>query len=95
MPMASLEAYLERLPARLAEVKMMLSEPIAVPHLKKGEQSKMMNSWMKDAAMGAPKKKPVPAMLNMLGIGVRFEKAEGPKEPEAPNGPDVEMLNAE
>jgi hypothetical protein len=75
MPMASLQAYLERLPARLAEVKMMLVEPLAVPHLKKNDQSRMMNGWMKDATISTPAKKPVPAMLNMMGIGVRFEKA--------------------
>jgi len=88
MPMASLQAYLERLPARLAEVKMMLVEPITVPHLKKGDQSKMMNGWMKDATISTPAKKPVPAILNMMGIGVRFEgkmqNAEGDASTAAP-----------
>ena len=84
MPMASLKAYLERLPARMAEVKMLLAEPMILPHLKKEAQGKMTGGWIREARGGRAAQRPVPAKLRLMGFAVRFERAEAP---------DEEMLN--
>lgn len=73
MPMASIEAYLEKLPARMAEYKMMMADPIALPHMKKNDQQNMVNSWNRAMSANQPAQVASPARLKMMGIGVRFE----------------------
>lgn len=72
MPMASIEAYLEKLPARMAEYKMMMADPIALPHMKKNDQQNMVNSWNRAMSANQPAQVASPARLKMMGIGVRF-----------------------
>jgi hypothetical protein len=45
MPMSAISAYLERLPARQAEWKILMADPIALPHMKEGDRRTMVNSW--------------------------------------------------
>lgn len=78
MPMASLEAYLDRLPARMSELKMLMADPIILPHLKKEAQIKMMSQWMTGISNSRSASKPVPAKLRMMGVGVRFESQTPP-----------------
>lgn len=73
MPLTAIEAYLERLPARMAEWKMMMADPIALPHMKKRDAQKMMNNWNRAMNENAPVQPASPAALMMIGIGVKFE----------------------
>lgn len=74
MPMASIEAYLDKLPARMAEYKMMMADPIALPHMKKNDQQNMINSWNRAMQVSVPVQVASPARLKMMGIGVKFEQ---------------------
>lgn len=79
MPMASLERYMERLPARMAELKMALADVVSLPHMKKGDQRSTMNGWMRALQFATPVRSgPVSrARLKMMGIGVRVERGDG------------------
>jgi mannitol/fructose-specific phosphotransferase system IIA component len=72
MPMSAISAYLERLPARQAEWKMLMADPIALPHMKESDRRAMVNSWNTTMLKDAPARVATPAKLKMMGIGVRF-----------------------
>jgi len=78
MPMASLENYLERLPARMAELKMTLADVVSLPHMKDRSRSSTMSGWMRMLQMTTPmRSKPVSkARLKLMGIGVRMVKPD-------------------
>ena len=72
--MAAINAYLERLPARMAEYKLAMAEASTVPHMKKNDRKQTLDAWQKAANVFSPQKaKPAsPARLKLMGIGVRF-----------------------
>lgn len=80
MPMASLQSYLERLPARLAELKMVLADVVSLPHMKESHRRSTMNGWERALQMSIPViSRPVSkARLNLIGIGVRMVPVERP-----------------
>lgn len=76
MPMASLEIYLDTLPARMAELKMVLADPMSLPHMNQKDQRATLSRWTKELRAVMPAKPAVPAKLRMMGIGVKFESEE-------------------
>lgn len=74
MPQTAISAYLERLPARQAEVKLMLSDAVSYPHMKKGDRQTAMRQWMKKARSrsDASVRPASPGVLKLLGIGVGY-----------------------
>lgn len=68
MPLAAIRAYIERLPRRLAEQRMMLAEAASVPHLKEPKR------WWREVERAAggvqkPKRAATPDVLARAGIG--------------------------
>lgn len=86
MPLASMEAYLNRLDARMAEVKLMMADVVNLPHMKKGDRQAALNQWMSILRMrGNRQARPASkARLKMMGIGVRFAMPPLP-DPSPPN----------
>jgi hypothetical protein len=76
MPFASMEAYSSQLPARLAELKLLLAETTTIPHAKEGDRKSALAAWRREANMKSQRRtKPAsPAILKMMGIGVRYVK---------------------
>lgn len=74
MPMASIEAYLERLPARFAEMKLVFADVVSLPHMKDHQRSERLREWMREVEMFNPTmtKPASPARLRMMGVGVRY-----------------------
>jgi hypothetical protein len=72
MPSGVIRAYLERLPARLAEWKMAMAEAVSLPYMREGQQRQIIAAWRRAATGG----RPVPArpasdeVLRMMGIRV-------------------------
>ncbi len=75
MPMAGIEAYINRLEARKAEVKLMLADVVTLPNMKKGDRASLVNGWLKLLNVLNPstmEAEPAsPGRLKMMGIGVR------------------------
>jgi mannitol/fructose-specific phosphotransferase system IIA component len=73
MPLAAISAYLERLPARQAELKLLLSDAVSIPHMKENHREAAQSAWMRAAMIEADNSiKPAsPARLKLMGIGVR------------------------
>lgn len=73
MPIPSINAYLEKLEVRFAEMKQMMADAASIPHMKEGDRKNTLNHWMKIMNVQSPTKaKPAsPARLKMMGIGVR------------------------
>jgi hypothetical protein len=70
MPIASIQAYLERLPARIAEMKLAMAEAVSVPHLEADERRDLLESWQEQAHLREMEAEVVsPAVLRMMGIG--------------------------
>ena len=74
MPFAAIDAYLKRLPARQAELKLLLADAVSIPHMKENHRREAQNAWMRTAMVnGGNEAKPAsPAILKMMGIGVRY-----------------------
>jgi hypothetical protein len=73
MPFATMQIYLDRLPARIAEMKAEFSQVISLPWMKEKDRHDLLNSWQRKRD---PHKKtpPVsPPILKMMGIGIRHE----------------------
>jgi len=77
-PMHAIRAYLAHLPARMAEMRLMLAGVIILPHTDKAARRKLVDGWTKTLQQNAPALKRVahPAVLGMLGIGVQFVAPE-------------------
>lgn len=71
MPMNAIQAYLQELPARQAELKLMLAETESVPNMKPEARKSLLNEWMRIAGVKPAVRKGVPAILKLLGIGVK------------------------
>lgn len=71
MPMIAIQAYMERIPARIAEMKLALSEAVSLPHLKDDERRDLMDAWKEQADIQEMEAEPAsPAVLRFMGIGV-------------------------
>lgn len=69
MPLAAIQAYVERIPNIIALRKEIAGEGALVPHAKNWE--KLLQNWSK-AAFGAEQRiKATPGMLKLIGIGVK------------------------
>jgi len=81
MPIASIEAYLKRLDARMAEMKLVMADAISLPHMKKNDQTRTVKQWEKTAsAQSKPASKPAsPAVLRLMGIGVEIRNVDKSK----------------
>jgi len=75
MPMAGIEIYISQLEARKTEVKLMMSDVVSLPNMKKNDRASLVNSWMKLLSITSQSRaKPArPGILKMMGIGVRHE----------------------
>lgn len=72
-PLSALNSYLERLPARQAELKMLIAEAVSIPHMKKEDADNLISRWTKEAEVAVSNNnvKPAsPGRLKMMGIGV-------------------------
>lgn len=76
MPIAAINVYLERLPARQAELKLMLADVVSYPHIKKDQQDTAMKKWLREANANVVQKAKVasPAILRLMGIGVNRDR---------------------
>lgn len=76
MPIAAINVYLERLPARQAEMKMMLADVVSYPHIKQDKQERAMSRWFREASAYVVRKAKVasPAILRLMGIGVNRDR---------------------
>ena len=74
MPMASLEVYLDRLPTRYAELKLVLADVVSLPHMKESNRRTTLNGWERAINMVISKiSKPISkARLKLMGIGVNM-----------------------
>lgn len=74
MPIAALGAYMERLPARIAEYKLATAEAAMLPSLKDAARRSALRSWEREARRfsGGTARVAPTAVLKALGIGVRF-----------------------
>lgn len=72
MPIASIDSYLQRLPGRMAELKMAIAEGASVPHMKQSGRSAQIKEWQREIAKyaGEPANVVSPARLKLIGIGV-------------------------
>jgi hypothetical protein len=72
MPFSAIDAYLERLEARMAEAKLMLSDAVSYPHLKDSARSNAAQRWMQKANARQKARPATPAILKLMGIGVEY-----------------------
>ena len=73
MPLAAINAYLDRLPARQAELKLLLSDAVSIPHMKENHRREAQSAWMRAARISMESAQTAsPARLKMMGIGVRY-----------------------
>lgn len=73
MPIAAITAYLDFIPAVLAERRLIAADGASVPHMK--DARKVVRGWERTAyGELAAKKKATPGMLKLAGIGVRHVK---------------------
>jgi len=73
MPMAAMEAYLERIPARQAELKLALADAVSLPHMKKNDRERSVREWERAANVDSEQTARVAprGLLKLMGIGVR------------------------
>jgi hypothetical protein len=75
MPIASINAYINKLEARKTEVKLMMADVVSLPKMKKNDRVSLVNSWMKllNITSQAQAKPASPGRLKLMGIGVKHE----------------------
>lgn len=72
MPITAIQAYMQDLPARQAEMKLMLYEVESMPNMKKHDQENRLKNWLRSAGIASSTaRKATPGILKMMGIGVR------------------------
>ena len=76
MPITGINAYIEKLEARKAELKLLMADVVSLPHMKKHDRMSTVNGWMKllNIFSQTQAKPASPARLKMMGIGVRHVK---------------------
>lgn len=81
MPMTAIEAYWERLPARMAELKLVMSEAVSVPYMERGDRENKLEAWERAANLYTPEKVQVAprGLLRIMGVGVRRVSDSGKK----------------
>lgn len=73
MPMTTISAYVERLPARMAEWKLGMADAASIPHMKESARTSTLRDWLREASPEREGAEVVsPARLKMLGVGVRY-----------------------
>jgi len=72
MPLAAIEAYLQELPALVAEWQLRLGAVIELPYLSDKQRRKTIRSWEEDMALEytRPQIAPPPRLLALVGIQV-------------------------
>jgi hypothetical protein len=75
MPMTAMREYLQRLPVRKAELKLLLADVISLPYMNKSDRRSALRRWEQDAGAMEQAQPATPGILKMLGIGVRHVKA--------------------
>lgn len=72
MPFGTIEAYIERLPDRMAEMRSLLVEASAWPHMSRADRNKADKVWARRVSK-QPHPERLPAkLLPMIGIGVKY-----------------------
>lgn len=71
MPIAAIQKYLKDLPARQAELKLLLSETESLPNMKPSAREGLLKEWMRTADLQPVVRKATPGVLKLMGIGVR------------------------
>jgi len=75
MPLSAINAYIERIPAVLAERRLVVADGASVPWMQDPER--VLRSWF-DMAYGEVAAKPAtPGELMLLGIAVKRVKPDG------------------
>jgi hypothetical protein len=76
MPVAAIEAYLDRLAANLAELKILMADANTLPYLSESARNERLRGWMKvvNQYYPAPARPATPARLKLMGIGIRHVK---------------------
>lgn len=70
MPFSALNLYMDELPKRVAEIKMMMGEAAKLPHMDEDAR----REWARSISDVLHKKEPQPqspAMLRKIGIGIQ------------------------
>ena len=76
MPLSAITAYIECIPAALAERRLIAADGASVPHLKHPRQALM--NWQKMAyGEAARARKATPGELMLMGIGIRRTSKHG------------------
>ena len=73
MPTAMLHAYSERLPRMLAEMRLILLDVVAFPHLDAKSRSRLLHDWERTARGTDQAQIVPPAVLHLAGIGLEFK----------------------
>ena len=68
--MNAIQEYLNQLPARQAELKLLLSEAESIPNMKPKARESLLKEWMNTAGLKPVVQKATPAVLKLMGIGV-------------------------
>lgn len=67
MPMGAIQVYLDRLPDRQGELKLMLAEAASFPWMDGKDRGRAMRAW------GGQKPEPLPIQaMPVVGLGVEF-----------------------
>lgn len=76
MPLATVNTYLQKLEIRQTEMKLLMTDVVSLPTMKKRDRMNLVNGWMKLVNIRSTTTKLKPASLSrlkMIGIGVRHE----------------------
>jgi len=73
MPMAMIEAYMERRAERVAEIKQIMVETTLAPHMDAGARQRMIESWRNE---GHEKLRPTVGQLAMIGVRKIYVKRD-------------------
>lgn len=82
--MSKINAYLDNIPAVQAEAKMLLADPLMLPHMRAGDMKKALRRWERTIGIGDRQtpKEALASLLALGGIGVkRVPKRKQPSEP--------------
>jgi hypothetical protein len=71
--MTMIRSYLEELPARRAEYRLMLAGPLRLPHMERDDQRRLIRNW--ERAAGIERKAQTASRSQLAAIGVKVEYA--------------------
>lgn len=71
MPIKTIEVYVERLPALIAQYQLTMADAVSVPHMKESDRRRTLRSWAAmskkhDQSHVAPR-----GVLRLIGIAVK------------------------